>query len=121
LRHWLRESRCHLVGKQDSVLTTFAAALACAFGFQLVDWSDRIPASYTVVNFVITVEPFYTRLTIYPLEQPDERLPCCGNKPTSFITLPRGDGKFCIRQSQPNMKWKMRVVPTKERMARKSG
>lgn len=102
-------------------MTTFVAALACAFGFQLVDWSDRIPTSYTVVNFVITVEPFYARITIYPLELPDERLPCCGNKPTSVIILSRGDGKFCIRQSQPNMKWKMKVFPTKERTARKDG
>ena len=103
------------------MLTTIAAGLACAFGFHLVDWSDRIPTSYTVVNFVITVQPFYTRLTIYTLGHPDERLPCCGNKPTSVIILPRGDGKFCIRQSQPNMKWQMKVVPMQDRMTRQRG
>src|SRR5436189_5310699 len=98
------------------MLTTFVSAIACATGFQLVDWSDRISPSFNVVSFVITVEPFYTRLTIYPLEHPDERLPCCGNKPTSVIALPRGDGKFCLRQSQPNMKWKMKIIHTKQRV-----
>lgn len=90
--------------------------MACATGFQLVDWSQRISHDYSIVSFVINVEPFYSRVTIYPLDLPDERLPCCGNKPTSVITLPRGSGKFCIRQSQPNMKWKMRVVPIKQRV-----
>ena len=93
-------------------LATYMAAMACAAGFQLVDWSGKIPAE----TLFISVEPFYTRIAIYPLEQPDAFLPCCGNKPTSVITLPRGSGKFCIRQSQPRMKWKMQVVPTKKRV-----
>lgn len=97
-------------------MLSVVAAVACLTGFKPVDWSVLIPADYSIVSFVISVEPFYTRLTIYPLDYPDEKLPCCGNKPTSVITLPRGSGKFCIRQSQPDMKWKMRVIPMKQRI-----
>lgn len=98
------------------MIATIVSALACAAGFQLVDWSARIPADYAIVSFIISVEPFYSRVTIYPLDHPDERVPCCGNKPTSVIALPRGSGMFCIRQSQPNMKWRMRVVPIRQRV-----
>jgi hypothetical protein len=98
------------------MIATIVTALACATGFQLIDWSARISPDYAIVAFVISVEPFYSRITIYSLDHPDERLPCCGNNPTSVITLPRGSGKFCVRQSQPSMKWKIRVVPMKQRV-----
>lgn len=87
-----------------------AAALACHSGYSLVDWSGRFPAGLKVVDVVVTISPFYSRVIIYPLENPDEFQQCCSNKTVSVIRLPVGNGKFCIRQSQPGMKWKMQIL-----------
>jgi hypothetical protein len=35
---------------------------------------------------------------------------CCSNKPTSVLRVPIGTGRFCVRQSQPQMKWNMRAI-----------
>ena len=86
-----------------------AIALACRPGFALVDWSSRIPPSLAVVDVVITLSPFYSRVIIYPQQSPAELQRCCDNRTTSVIRLPVGNGKFCVGQSQSGMKWKMRV------------
>ncbi len=86
-----------------------AAALACQSGFALVDWSDRFSAGLKYADVVITLSPFYSRVLIYPQESPRELQRCCGNKTTSVLRLPVGNGKYCIMASQPGMKWKMRV------------
>jgi hypothetical protein len=90
-------------------LVFIAVALACRPGFALVDWSARIPHGLMTVDVVVTLAPFYARVIIYPQQSPSDLQRCCGDKPTSVIRLPVGDGKFCVSQSQPAMKWKMRV------------
>jgi hypothetical protein len=35
---------------------------------------------------------------------------CRRNKPTSVLRVPIGTGRFCVRQSQPQMKWNMRAI-----------
>jgi hypothetical protein len=86
------------------------AALACQPGFTIVDWSSRIPPGLSIIDLVITVAPFYSRIAIYPQQSPDDVQRCCNNKLTSVIRIPVGNGKFCVSQSQPGMKWKMRVL-----------
>jgi hypothetical protein len=76
-----------------------AAALSCLPGYRLVDWTNHIPRGIEFADVIVTVEPFYTRLTIQR---------CCNGKPISVLRVPVGDARFCIGQSQPQMKWKMR-------------
>ena len=85
-----------------------AAALACNPGDRLVDLSNRIPRGLQSLDLVVTVEPFYARFYIYQPGFPDSIQHCCGNKPTSVIKVPVVDGRFCVRQSQPQMKWTVR-------------
>jgi hypothetical protein len=59
---------------------------------------------------VVSVKPFYSRIYIDQLGFPDSFQPCCGNKPTSVLRLPVGEGRFCVRQSQPQMKWHIRAL-----------
>ena len=90
-------------------LLILAAALSCRPGFALIDWSKQLPPRLSVLDVVVSLKPFYARVVIYPLENPSEEHWCCGNKPASVLRLPVGSGKFCVRQSQPDMNWKMRV------------
>jgi len=85
-----------------------AAALACNPGDRLVDLRDRIPRGLQSLDLVVTVEPFYARFYIYQPGFPDSIQHCCGNKRTSVIKVPVVDGRFCVRQSQPQMKWTVR-------------
>ena len=87
-----------------------AAALACNPGDRLVDWRDKIPRGVRSLDLVVTVEPFYARFYIYQPGFPDSIQHCCGNKSTSVIKVPVVDGRFCIRQSQPQMKWTVRAL-----------
>jgi hypothetical protein len=87
-----------------------AAALACVPGDRLIDLSSKIPRGVTSMDFVVSVEPYYTRFYIYQPGFPESVQHCCGNKPTSVIKVPVVDGRFCIRQSQPQMKWHMRAL-----------
>jgi hypothetical protein len=59
---------------------------------------------------MVTVEPFYARFYIYQPGFPESIQHCCGNKPASIIKVPVVDGRFCIRQSQPKMKWTVRAL-----------
>jgi hypothetical protein len=87
-----------------------AAALACNPGDRLMDLSSKIPLGLKSMDFVVSVEPFYTRLYVYRPGFPESIQRCCGNKPTSVIRVPIVDGRFCVGQSQPQMKWTVRAL-----------
>jgi hypothetical protein len=84
------------------------AALVCQPGERLIDLSRELPRGLQFMDFVVSVEPFYARLYIYQLGFPDSFQQCCSNKPTSVLRVPIGNGRFCVRQSQPQMKWRLR-------------
>jgi hypothetical protein len=84
------------------------AALACQPGDRLIDLSGKLPRGLQFMDIIVTVEPFYARFYIYQLGFPDSFQQCCNNKPTSVLRGPVGTGRFCVRQSQPQMKWSAR-------------
>ena len=86
------------------------AALACQPGDRLIDLSDKLPRNIHYMDFVVSVEPFYTRLYIYEPGFPDSFQQCCSNRPASVLRVPIGTGRFCVRQSQPQMKWRARAI-----------
>jgi hypothetical protein len=86
------------------------AALACQPGDRLIDLSGKLPPDLQYMDFIVSVEPFYTRFYIYQLGYPDSFQQCCGYKPTSVLRVPVGAGRFCVRQSQPRMKWRARAL-----------
>ena len=93
------------------------AALACNPGDRLVDLRDKIPRGQHSIDLMVTVEPFYARFYIYQPGFPDSLQHCCGNKPSSIVKVPVSivkvpvvDGRFCVRQSQPRMKWTVRAL-----------
>ncbi len=85
-------------------------ALTCAGGERLLDLRGKLPSTLEQVDLVISVKPFYSRLYLYPLGAPNKFQQCCSNKPPSVLRLPVGEGRFCVRQSQPAMEWKIRVL-----------
>src|SRR5216684_1530695 len=88
------------------------AALVCQPGERLIDLSRELPRGLQFMDFVVSLEPFYARLYIYQLGFPDSFQQCCSNKPTSVLRVPIGTGRFCVRQSQPQMKWRLRgLIP----------
>jgi hypothetical protein len=86
------------------------AVLACSPGDRLIDLSGKIPHGLKSMDFVITVDPAYARFYIYQPGYPESIQHCCGNKRTSVIRVRIVDGRFCIRQSQPQMKWQIRAL-----------
>jgi hypothetical protein len=86
------------------------AALACQPGDRLIDLSGKIPRGLQYLDFVVSVEPFYTRLYIYQLGYPDSFQQCCSNKPASVLRVPVGAGRFFVMQIQPQMKWRARAL-----------
>ena len=86
------------------------AALACQPGDRLIDLSGRLPHGLQYMDFIVSLEPFYTRIYIYQLGYPASLQQCCSDKPTSVLRVPIGVGRFCVRQSQPQMKWHLRAV-----------
>lgn len=87
-----------------------AAVLACLHGDRLVDWSSKLPPGLKFLDVIVTVEPAYTRFYIYQLGFPHSIQQCCSDKRTSVIRVPVGNGRFCVRQSQPQMKWHAKVL-----------
>jgi hypothetical protein len=85
-------------------------ALSCKPGERLLDLAGKLPSGLQYVDLVVSVKPFYSRIYIYQLGFPDNFQPCCGNKPTSVLRLPAGEGRFCVRQSQPQMEWHIRAL-----------
>jgi len=92
----------------EKILIAFV--LACQPADRLVDWSSRVPAGVRLADVVVTVEPFYTRLSIYQPGHPETIQRCCNGKPASVLRVPIQDGRFCIGQSQPQMKWTLRLT-----------
>lgn len=86
------------------------AALACLPEDRLVDLTSKIPRQTRSIDLVVSVEPFYTRFYIYQPGFPESRQQCCNGKPTGIVRIPVVDGKFCVKQSQPQMKWTVRVL-----------
>ena len=85
-------------------------ALACLPGDRLLDLSSRIPRGVRSMDFVVSLEPFYTRFYIYQPGFPDSLQRCCGGKPSGVLRIPIVDGRLCVRQSQPQMKWTVRAL-----------
>ena len=86
------------------------AALGCQAGERLIDWSAKLPQRVQYMDLVVTIEPFYARIYIYQLGYPDSMQQCCNNKRTSVMRVPVGAGRFCVRQSQAQMKWQARAL-----------
>lgn len=91
-------------------LLLLIAVLSCKPGDRAIDLTTKVPHNLKTMDFVVSVEPFYARLYIYGPDSPEDFQQCCNNKPTSVIRLPTGDGRFCVRQSQPQMKWTVRAL-----------
>ena len=85
-------------------------ALACLPGDRLIDLSSKIPHGIRPMDFVVSLEPFYTRFYIYQPGFPASLQHCCGGKPSGVLRIPIVDGRFCVRQSQPQMKWTVRAL-----------
>jgi hypothetical protein len=87
-----------------------AAAVVCNAGDRLIDLSGQIPRGLKSIDLIVSVKPFYARFYIYQPGNPDSFMQCCGDKSTGVLRIPVIDGRFCVRQSQPQMKWRIRVV-----------
>ena len=87
-----------------------AIALACEPGDRLVDLGSKIPRNVRSIDLVVSLEPFYTRFYIYQPGFPDSIQQCCSGKSTAVLRIPVLNGRYCIRQSQPQMKWTVRVL-----------
>lgn len=88
-------------------LLLLAAILACRPGDRLVDISHSVDAREA--DLVVAVEPFYTRVVVYPAGHPELAQRCCNGKPASVIHIRIPDRQFCVGQSQPQMKWTVHV------------
>ena len=86
------------------------AALACQPGDRLIDLSGKIPRGMRSMDFVVSLEPFYTQFYIYQPGFPDSLQHCCGGKPSGVLRIPIVDGRFCVTQSQPQMKWTVHAL-----------
>jgi len=86
------------------------AALACQPGDRLIDLSNKIPRSVRSMDFFVSLDPFYTRFYIYQPGFPDSIQQCCSGKSSAVLRIPVVDGRYCIRQSQPNMRWTVRAL-----------
>jgi hypothetical protein len=82
--------------------------LTCQPGDRLLDLRGNLPRDLQSLDLVVSVEPFYARIYIYEVGFPDNFQQCCGNKRISVLRVPVGSGRFCVRQSQPRMTWKIR-------------
>ncbi|MBR0995645.1 hypothetical protein JQ580_33570 [Bradyrhizobium japonicum] len=76
----------------------------------MIDLSGKLPGSIKSIGLLVSVEPFYARVYIYQPGFPDSSQSCCRNMPNSVLELPVIDGRFCVRQSQPRMKWKLQII-----------
>ena len=85
-------------------------ALTCQPGDRLLDFSGKLPRDLPFLDLVVSVDPFYSRVYIYEAGFPDRFQPCCSNKKTSVLRVPVVSGRFCVRQSQPRMTWKIRGI-----------
>jgi hypothetical protein len=91
-------------------LMLVAVAFICSPGDRLVDFRNKIAVNQRFIDILLTVQPAYTRFYIYQPGFPDSFQQCCGDKPSGVLRVPVLDGQFCIRQSQPQMKWRAQVI-----------
>jgi hypothetical protein len=68
------------------------AAPACQPGDRPIDLSSKLPRGLQYMDFIVSVEPFYTRLCTYQVGYPDSFQQRWSNKPTSVLRLPIGAG-----------------------------
>ena len=106
---WAMLLRLSRYNDQMEWALTFAA-LMCNPGDRLIDLSAKLPRAVKSVDVLISVEPFYTRLYVYQPGFPDSSKPCCRNQHSALLQLPVIDGRWCLRQSQPQMKWKLQII-----------
>lgn len=86
-----------------------AVLLTCQPGHRLIDWSGQIPSGTLFADILVTVEPFYTRLSIYQPGHFEAVRRCCNGRQASVMHVPIENGRFCVAQSQPQMKWTLRL------------
>lgn len=86
------------------------ATMTCQAGARPVDLRGKLPSTLRYVDIVVSVEPAYTRLYISQLGFPDSFQQCCSGKHTAVLHLPVASAQFCVKQSQPQMKWKAKVL-----------
>jgi hypothetical protein len=86
------------------------AALTCLPGDRLIDARSKIPRGIASMDFVVSLEPYYTRFYVYQPGFPESLQQCCGGKPSGVLRIPIVDGRFCVRQSHPTMKWTVRAL-----------
>jgi hypothetical protein len=82
----------------------------------------KIPRGLKSIDLIVSVKPFYARFYIYQAGYPDSFMQCCSDKPSGVLRVPVIDRRFCVRQNQPQMKWRVRVVlkPDVENMSKPS-
>ena len=85
-------------------------ALMCQPGDRLIDLRSKIPREARSMDFVVSLEPFYTRLYVYQPGFLESTQQCCAGKGSAVLRIPVIDGRFCVKQSQPNMKWTVRAL-----------
>ena len=86
------------------------AALTCQPGDRLIDLRNKIPRGVQSMDLLVSLEPFYTRFYIYQPGFPDSIQQCCSGKSAAVLRIPVVDGRYCVRQSQPQMKWTVRAL-----------
>ena len=84
--------------------------LTCPPGERPLDLRGKLPTGHQTFDLVISVEPYYARVYISQLGFPASSQQCCSGKPTSVLRVPIAGAQFCLRQSQPQMKWKIQVL-----------
>jgi hypothetical protein len=85
-------------------------SLLCKPGERLFDLHEKLPQGQRYLDVLVSVEPLYARIYIYEAGLPDDFQQCCSDKRASVLRLPIVSGRFCIRQSQPQMNWKIRTI-----------
>lgn len=85
-------------------------AIACQPGDRLFDLSGKLPRGLQSLDLIVSIVPSYARVYIYEAGFPDSFQQCCSNKLVSVLKMPLVSGRFCVRQSQPQMTWKIRAV-----------
>lgn len=88
--------------------------LVCPPGERTIDLRGKLPTGLQTLDLVISVEPYYARVYVSQLGFPTSAQQCCSGKPTSVLRVPVAGAHFCIRQSQPQMKWKIQILANPE-------
>ena len=106
-----QSDRTTIAGLIEAVMDKIliAALMACQPGHRLIDWSLRVPRGTFLADILVTVEPFYARLSIYQPGHFETAQRCCNGRQASVMHVLIEDGRLCLAQSQPQMKWSLRL------------